>query len=296
MRSAKLKVFPGSADTGSVRVFVMLVCLGHWAGCGAMLSSSDATPGAVTGAAELPPGIRGLRVRVAEEVAIVVEGSADPGLSDQLRAALQAELGRLGLTVVRASDKAFDLTLRIETRVTGAVSYLRGRVGLTAEKDGLAVALASTEVELHSYGEFPAVMTQKAVTALLHSSALAEFAERKGPSQEVFREKARTATVASPMKSQRGATAEAKAHSNRGTSMYNLGRFAEALSEYEAAYLAVQDPPFLFNIAQCHRKMGQNREALESYRSYLRVAPDAPNRGEVQKRISELERQAHATR
>ena len=78
--------------------------------------------------------------------------------------------------------------------------------------------------------------------------------------------------------------------------MYNLGRFSEALSEYEAAYLAVQDPPFLFNIAQCHRKMGKNKEALESYRSYLRVAPDAPNRAEVQRRISELERQAHATR
>ena len=78
--------------------------------------------------------------------------------------------------------------------------------------------------------------------------------------------------------------------------MYNLGRFSEALSEYEAAYLTVQDPPFLFNIAQCHRKMGKNKEALESYRSYLRVAPDAPNRGEVQRRISELERQVHAAR
>lgn len=40
--------------------------------------------------------------------------------------------------------------------------------------------------------------------------------------------------------------------------------------------------------------LGKNKEALESYRSYLRVAPDAPNRTEVQRRISELERQAHA--
>jgi tetratricopeptide (TPR) repeat protein len=78
--------------------------------------------------------------------------------------------------------------------------------------------------------------------------------------------------------------------------LYNLGRFSEALAEYEAAYLAVQDPPFLFNIAQCHRKMGNNKEALDSYRSYLRVAPAAPNRAEVQKRISELERQVHAAR
>jgi hypothetical protein len=42
--------------------------------------------------------------------------------------------------------------------------------------------------------------------------------------------------------------------------------------------------------------MGKNKEALDSYRTYLRVAPEAPNRAEVQKRISELEHQAHATR
>jgi tetratricopeptide (TPR) repeat protein len=97
-------------------------------------------------------------------------------------------------------------------------------------------------------------------------------------------------------KATRNPTAEAKAHASRGTNLYNLGRFSEALAEYEAAYLAIQDPPFLFNIAQCHRKMGKNKEALDSYRTYLRVAPEAPNRAEVQKRISELEHQAHATR
>ncbi|HEX7506805.1 MAG TPA: tetratricopeptide repeat protein [Polyangia bacterium] len=274
----------------------MPVCLALWAGCGPVLSSGDATPGAATGASDLPPGIRGLRVQVAEEVAIVVEGNADPGLSEQLRSALQAELGRLGLTVLRASDKSSDLTLRIDTRVTGAINYLRGRVGLTAEKGGLAVALAATEVELHSSSEFSAVMTQKAAAALLHSPALSAFAEKKGPNREVVRMRPQPATPAPLTKAPRSATSDAKAHSNRGTSMYNLGRFSEALSEYEAAYLAVQDPPFLFNIAQCHRKMGKNKEALESYRSYLRVAPDAPNRAEVQRRISELERQAHATR
>ena len=42
--------------------------------------------------------------------------------------------------------------------------------------------------------------------------------------------------------------------------------------------------------------MGNGKEALESYRSYLRVAPAAPNRAEVQKHISDLERQVHAAR
>jgi tetratricopeptide (TPR) repeat protein len=292
MCGSRLKLLPESADKGSVRLLVILVCLTPWTGCGSALSSVDATPAP---ASDLAPGIRGLRVRVAEEVAIVVEGKADPGLGEHLKAALQSELGRLGLTVVRASDKTYDLTLRIETRVTGAVNYLRGRVGLTAEKGGVAVATASTDVELHSDGEFAATMTQKAAAELLRSPGLAQFAEKKGPSHEVVRER-QTIAVSPPEAAQRNPAALAKTHSNRGTTLYNLGRFSEALAEYEAAYLSVQDPPFLFNIAQCHRKMGSNKDALESYRSYLRVAPAAPNRAEVQKRISELERQAHATR
>jgi tetratricopeptide (TPR) repeat protein len=261
-----------------------------------VLSSGDATPAPATSTSDLPPEIRGLRVRVAEEVAIVVEGKADPGLPDHLKAALQSELGRLGLTVVHTSDKTYDLTLRIETRVTGAVNYLRGRVGLTAEKGGVAVATASTDVELHSDGEFAATMTQKAAAELLRSPALAEFAEKRGTSREVVREKPQAIAMTPPVAAPRNTAALAKTHSNRGTSLYNLGRFSEALTEYEAAYLAVQDPPFLFNIAQCHRKMGDNKEALDSYRSYLRVAPAAPNRAEVQKHISELERQVHAAR
>jgi len=238
--------------------------------------------------------MRALRVSVAEEVAIVVEGSVDPGLIEHLKAALQAELGRLGLSVVRTGEKACDLTLRIDTRVTGAMTYLRGRVGLSAEKGGVTVAMASTDMELHGNREFPDTMIQKAVDLLLRTPALVAFADKIRPSQEANRPK--PVVLATPAKATRNPTVEAKSHAQRGTSMYNLGRFPEALAEYEAAYLAVQDPPFLFNIAQCHRKMGKNKEALESYRAYLRVAPDAPNRTEVQKRVSDLERQVHAAR
>lgn len=296
MYRTRLKLLAGSADMRSVRLLFTLVCLAPWAGCASVLSSGEATPAHATSASDLAPGIRGLRVRVAEEVAIVVEGKADPRLGEQLKAALQSELGRLGLTVVRASDETCDLTLRIETRVTGAINYLRGRVELTAEKGGVVVATASTDIELHGDGEFAATMTQKASAELLRSPALAQFAEKKGPSRGVFREKPQTIAVSPSTAAQRNPAALAKTHSTRGTTLYNLGRFSEALAEYEAAYLSIQDPPFLFNIAQCHRKMGSNKDALDSYRSYLRVAPAAPNRAEVQKRISELERQVHAAR
>ena len=270
----------------------MIVSVAVLAGCGGVFSSGDAHPTLAASAPETPLGIRGLRVRVAEEVAIVVDGSADPRLDEHLKAALQAELGRWGLTVVHSTDKAVDLTLRIETRVTGAVSFLRGHVGLTAEKNGVTVASTSTEVELHRNGEFPAIMVEKAVTTLLHSPALAEFSERKAPHREVEREK----VARPPARAALSTESQAKSHYNRGTSFYNLGRFSDALAEYQTAYLTVQDPPFLFNVAQCHRKMGNTKEALDSYRSYLRVAPNAPNRAEVQKHIAELEREVRVAR
>jgi tetratricopeptide (TPR) repeat protein len=232
-------------------------------------------------------------MHVATDVAIVTEGDTDARLGERLKAAVEAELARRGLQVSPANDKATDLTLRIETRVKGAVFFLRGHVGLTAEKGGIRVAAATTADEIHRDAEFAALMAEKAVTTLLGSAALGEFAERRVGRPEPARPRpiARPQVLVAqtiPLET------AAKAHYTRGTSYYNLGRFREALAEYEAAYLAVQDPPFLFNIAQCNRKMGRDQEALGAYRSYLRVAPAASNRLEVQKRIAELERETRA--
>ncbi|HEX4456948.1 MAG TPA: tetratricopeptide repeat protein [Polyangia bacterium] len=74
-----------------------------------------------------------------------------------------------------------------------------------------------------------------------------------------------------------------------GLKQYNLGHFEKALTAFEAAYNAVPDPVFLFNIGQCHRALDQAQEALLAYRAYLREAPNAPNREEVEKLRVELE-------
>ena len=55
-----------------------------------------------------------------------------------------------------------------------------------------------------------------------------------------------------------------------------LAIYQETLGEFEAAYMAVPDPAFLFNIAQCHRKAGHDKEAIAFYKSYLRNAPRPP--------------------
>jgi tetratricopeptide (TPR) repeat protein len=278
-----------------VRSGGLLVCIAVL-GCGSTAASEDGKPATAAAAlqrTDVPAALLGLRVRIADEVAIVVEGSADGALSDRLKAALQSELVRLGITVARPQDKDFDLELRIDTRVTGAMQYLRGRVAISAERAGVALASGSTGRELHAADDFATLMTQKALQQLLQSPALvATFDTRpKHPTAS-----ATAPVVARPPRPVRDPSAESKAHASRGTTLYNLGRFADALAEYEAAYMAIQDPPFLFNVAQCHRKLGHSQEAIDSYRGYLRVAPHAPNRAEVERQIDELERRMHAAR
>jgi len=88
---------------------------------------------------------------------------------------------------------------------------------------------------------------------------------------------------------------EAKIHFDKAQTAYKLGRFKEAIREYEAAYRAMSDPAFLFNIAQAHRQQYRLdkgaphlQKALSLYKNYLREMPSAQNRETVQKLIDEL--------
>jgi tetratricopeptide (TPR) repeat protein len=81
---------------------------------------------------------------------------------------------------------------------------------------------------------------------------------------------------------------EARAHYEQAVAHYNLDEYAPALAEFREAYRIKPDPSFLFNIAQCHRRLGQNEAALDYYRKYLRNLPDAPNRADVERIVAEL--------
>jgi tetratricopeptide (TPR) repeat protein len=240
---------------------------------------------------EISAAVRALRVRVLEDVAFAANGDRDSRLNEQMKAAVQAELGHAGLTVLHGQDEKPDIDVRLELRVTAGVYLVHGHVTLTAESDDTAVAIAVTPEEFHRAGQFPLIAAEKGVQALLHSPGLAEFAEKKNPRLAAVRNEqhpASTETKPSPE-----TLASAKEHFNQGTRHFELGHFQEALGEYEAAYMAVPDPVFLFNAAQCHRKMGHDKEAVGFYKSYLRNAPNAPNRADVQKRIQELEAGKH---
>jgi tetratricopeptide (TPR) repeat protein len=76
---------------------------------------------------------------------------------------------------------------------------------------------------------------------------------------------------------------------SEGAKYYALNEYVEALAAFKRAYWNYQDPTFLYNIAQCHRMLKHKAEAIDFYRSYLRNAPNAKNRADVEKLIAELD-------
>ena len=82
---------------------------------------------------------------------------------------------------------------------------------------------------------------------------------------------------------------KARGHFQQGDTYFKLEKYANALQEFEEAYLAKQDPSFLYNIAQCHRLMGNRVEAVRFYKRYLNDAPNAANRPVAEKHIRDLE-------
>jgi tetratricopeptide (TPR) repeat protein len=92
------------------------------------------------------------------------------------------------------------------------------------------------------------------------------------------------------------ARAEARALYQKGTANYNVGEFQVALQQFKQAYLIQPDPVFLFNMAQCYRQLGDYQNAALQLRAYLRETPDAPNRTELRRLLTEIEQKADQAR
>jgi tetratricopeptide (TPR) repeat protein len=82
----------------------------------------------------------------------------------------------------------------------------------------------------------------------------------------------------------------------RATRAYDVGKYNEAIEEYQKAYEIGGDPPMLYNIAQAYRLNDQPNEALRFYRRYLQRAPGARNREDVERKIADLEKQVEDRR
>jgi tetratricopeptide (TPR) repeat protein len=81
----------------------------------------------------------------------------------------------------------------------------------------------------------------------------------------------------------------AREHYQKATSYYDLGKYSEAIKEFEAAYEIKNDPALLYNLAQSNRLAGNAEQALHFYRTYLRYVPHPANRVEIDDRIKQLE-------
>ena len=86
------------------------------------------------------------------------------------------------------------------------------------------------------------------------------------------------------------AQARARAAYQRGTKLYNEGKFEEALAAFQEAATRYASPDFQFNIAKCYERLGDHEEAIRHYEIYLRTAEDPPDRAVVENSIADLER------
>jgi len=93
-----------------------------------------------------------------------------------------------------------------------------------------------------------------------------------------------------------GAAEDPKKLFEAATAEFNLGHYEKAAGMYEEIYKVTLEPVLLYNIAQAHRLGGDFDKAVFFYRGYLRAQPQARNKGEVQKRITELEDAIEAKR
>jgi tetratricopeptide (TPR) repeat protein len=91
-------------------------------------------------------------------------------------------------------------------------------------------------------------------------------------------------------------TLKAQALYDSGMTHYNLGEIQAALDDFTAGYRAYHDSSFLFNIAQCFRRLQKYERAAEFYRTYQREVPSSAHRLDVERLIDEMDRAAAAER
>src|SRR5580765_2321188 len=83
--------------------------------------------------------------------------------------------------------------------------------------------------------------------------------------------------------------AAARAHFDRGRAYFEVDEYRKAIAEFKAAHIEKPDAAFLYNIAECHRRLGELSEALQFYRRFLATAPaDDKTRPVVEQRVADL--------
>ncbi|NOY91828.1 MAG: tetratricopeptide repeat protein [Deltaproteobacteria bacterium] len=86
-------------------------------------------------------------------------------------------------------------------------------------------------------------------------------------------------------------TNEARTFFLRGVAMFNRGHFQAAMEAFTAAQRFAPLPEIFYNMAVAAERLHSLRDAMDYYREYLRVRPNAPDRGHVEREIARLRRE-----
>jgi tetratricopeptide (TPR) repeat protein len=81
----------------------------------------------------------------------------------------------------------------------------------------------------------------------------------------------------------------AAARFQTGRSLYEQGRWTDALGEFQSGYELYPLPGFLINIGQCYRKLERLEEARDAWQKFVDSSPADPRlRSEVEEALAEV--------
>jgi hypothetical protein len=86
----------------------------------------------------------------------------------------------------------------------------------------------------------------------------------------------------------RAPSAEEQRLYDEGLRAFQSGDARAAEKAWKSGYAVARDPAFLVHIGEAQEKAGAPGDAADSYRRYLREAPDAADRAEIEQRIARL--------
>lgn len=85
------------------------------------------------------------------------------------------------------------------------------------------------------------------------------------------------------------ADSPAKAAYRAGVEHFKQRQFADAIREFNKAYRLDPNPVLVFNMARAFEELKEYASAIEYYKKYLEMAPDAPDRAKVEDSLRALE-------
>src|SRR3954462_2163490 len=81
---------------------------------------------------------------------------------------------------------------------------------------------------------------------------------------------------------------QARDHFAAGQREYQMGRYSEALHQFELGYALSPRPEFLINFAQVYRKLGDYDRAIAECERYLATAPPSSMAAEAERLLARV--------